>query len=104
VYKALYAAYAKVSQERDWVLDRQQVTERIHQLSPEQRAKLLKSVNENDPTNPINVAKRFYEDTLLPQETELRKETEGLNLPWENVDNLKKKIHFPTAKELLEKI
>jgi hypothetical protein len=25
-------------------------------------------------------------------------------LPWENVDNLKKKIHFPTAKELLEKI
>jgi hypothetical protein len=85
-------------------LDQQALVQKFKSLSAEQKAALYKSDDaEGESTNPILVAKKFYQDTLASQENELRKSTEGINLPWEKIDNMKKNLSFPNAKEMLDK-
>lgn len=103
--KLVYTVYSKVSAENDWKLNQNAVLQKFKALPADQKAAIYKAEDaEGESTNPILVAKKFYQDTLASQEAELRKSTEGMNLPWEKIDTMKKNLSFPNAKEMLDKI
>ena len=101
----MYATNERLNRERDWILDEEKLLAHWRQLSPEKKQQVYKADDsETEAQNPILIAKKYFSDVLLQQEADLRKETAGMDLPWQGIEKMKQETRFPSAKELLDKI